>query len=128
LLAFAPVKKKREAISGPMKDATPFHDWQNCRRADARAGAPMTTAYELAAVSSVARPQAMTNVQAQKPPNEAVAVLADEKCAVGQNRTAGASQLTSRRVGVGVEQARPPPLHYLPPSEYRPRPMRMVVL
>jgi len=71
-----------------MKEATPFQLWQNCRRAEADAGLPMTTAYELAAVSRVARPQAMTRVQAQKPPNEAEACWALEKCAVGQKRMA----------------------------------------
>jgi hypothetical protein len=44
LLAFLPVKKNFEAMSGPMKDATPFQDWQNCRRAEADAGSPITTA------------------------------------------------------------------------------------
>jgi hypothetical protein len=66
------------------------------------AGSPMTTAYELAAVSRVARPQAITRVQAQKPPKEAEALAFDEKWAVGQNITA--------------------------PMEYRERPMRIQIL
>lgn len=63
-------------------------DWQNCRRAEAVWGDPITTAYELAAVSSVARPQAMTRVQAQNPPKDADALALLEKCAVGQNMIA----------------------------------------
>jgi len=85
-----------------MKEATPFQAWQNWRRGEAVLGSPMTTAYELAAVSRVARPQAMTRVQAQKPPKEAEALAFDEKWAVGQNMIA--------------------------PMEYRERPIRIQIL
>jgi hypothetical protein len=44
LLAFDPEKKNLEAMRGPTKEATPFQDWQNCRRMEAEAGSPMMTA------------------------------------------------------------------------------------
>lgn len=39
-----PEKNAFDAMSGPMKEATPFQDWQNWRRALAVAGCPITTA------------------------------------------------------------------------------------
>ena len=36
---------RRLLTKGPMKEATPFHAWQNWRREEADAGSPMTTAY-----------------------------------------------------------------------------------
>ena len=74
---------RNEGPGGPMNEATPFQDWQNWRRAEAEAGSPMTVAYEFAAVSRVASPQAMTKVEAQKPPKEAIRFSGFEKCAVG---------------------------------------------
>lgn len=68
-----------------MKEARPLKDWQNWRRADANDGSPMTTAYEFALVSKVARPQAMTRVHARNPPNAAFPFSRSANFAVGQN-------------------------------------------
>jgi hypothetical protein len=56
-VAFFPLKKYLEAMSGPVNEATPWNPCAKLSRAAAYLFDPRTAMYEFAATSSVERPQ-----------------------------------------------------------------------